>query len=116
MTVAWFFVGREWDGGIGAREKLFLMIVLILTITACDFDKASICIRYSMRLKCHRAGRSLPSQHLFSGEGDDEQHAERGQVLWRIVEESPLATSALVEHVILVTNAGQSYGEGKIIA
>jgi hypothetical protein len=60
-----------------------------------------------MSWNCHRALRSLPSQHLFSGEGEEEQHAERLQVLWRIVEESSLPTSALVEEVIFLTNAGQ---------
>lgn len=64
-----------------------------------------------MSWKCHQAPRSLPSQHLFSGEGEEEQHAELVQVLWRIVEESPLPISALVEQVIFLTNASQSCEE-----
>lgn len=68
-----------------------------------------------MGWKCHRDPGSLPSQQLFSGEGEEELHAERVQVLWRIVEGSPISTSALVEQVIFLTSASQSCKEREII-
>jgi hypothetical protein len=68
-----------------------------------------------MSWECHRGSGSLPSQQLFSGEGEEELHAERVQILWRIVEESPLSTSALIEQVIFLTSAGQRCKEREII-
>ena len=68
-----------------------------------------------MSWECHRGPGSLPSQQLFSGEGEEELHAERVHVLWRIVEGSPLSTSALVEQVIFSTSASQSCKEREIM-
>jgi len=67
-----------------------------------------------MSWKCGRTPGSLPSQHLFSGEGEGEQHAQRVQVFWRIVEGSTLSTSALVEQVILLTSPSESCKEREI--
>jgi hypothetical protein len=68
-----------------------------------------------MSWECHRGPGSIPSQQLFSGEGEEELHAERVQVLWRIVEGSPLSTSAPVEQVIFLTSASQSCKKREII-
>jgi hypothetical protein len=68
-----------------------------------------------MSWECHRGLGSLPSQQLFSGEGEEELHAERVQILWRIVEGSPLSTSALIEQVIFLTSASQRCKEKEII-
>jgi hypothetical protein len=76
------------------------MIVPILAIPPCDFDETVVYVSYLMSWECHRGPGSLPSQQLFSGEGEEELHAERVQVIWRIVEGSPLSTSALVKQVI----------------
>ena len=52
--------------------------------------------------------RYLPSQHLFSGEGGDEQHAERAQLLLRIEEVSPVPVSVPVEQDMVEFNVEYS--------
>lgn len=46
--------------------------------------------------------KDLPSQHLFAGDGEDEEHAERAQLLWRTEEEISPSMSIPVEQDMVV--------------